>query len=69
MEVKAAAKAALPQLQQIEQLLASAHQIWRELDPETQQALIEHHNETGSIAHCLRWGERAAEELISVAAS
>lgn len=61
-----AAIAVLPQLKNIQQLLEQANAIWQEMDSQIQDSLLEFHNEETSLAHCLRWGEQAAYELVTV---
>lgn len=33
------------------------------MDKETQEKILNYHNKTGSIQHCIRWGLQASEEL------
>ena len=49
--------------------LSEANSIWKKLDCLVQEKLIEFHNESANLAHCLRWGEQATEdfaEMVSI---
>ena len=41
-----------------------AERFFNDLEPQTQEAINQEHNEGTSLNHCLRWGLNAVEELI-----
>jgi len=50
-------------ISKIENLLTQAQEILQEMHPDILQAFADYHNETGSIAHCLRYGMQGASEI------
>lgn len=47
-------------------LLDKAQQAWNRIESGKQCELNAVHNEDGSLAHCLRWGRQAAEDLVGL---
>ena len=62
----AAALKSLETLKEISQLLGRAENLFNNLDATTKDALREYHNENTSLEHCLRWGNQASNELVSL---
>ena len=53
-------------LKAIAKNLKDAHALFQQtFTGSRQNELNEFHNESGSLGHCLRWGETAVEELIN----
>lgn len=55
-------------LAKISKLFYEAQTVWNQIDSGKQCELNAEHNEEGSLAHCLRWGTQAAEDLVKVTA-
>lgn len=53
-------------LQKVAKLLNEATIVWNKIDGGKQCELNAEHHEEGSLAHCLRWGTQAAEELVAL---
>lgn len=53
-------------LRTVASLLNQAQSIWNQIDSGKQCELNAEHNEEGSLAHALRWGTQAAEELVTL---
>lgn len=54
-------------LMQIHAHLAAAQKLWQTIDPDRQSLIIDYHVEDKHLAHCLRWGEQNAQELVEMA--
>jgi len=55
-------------LAEIHDLLDRAQRAWNRIDGGKQCELNDVHHEACSLAHCLRWGEQAVNELIRMTA-
>ena len=55
--------AALDAVNKIEDLFTKAEALFDEIPDSIQEAILNYHNETGSLNHCIRWGLQAAEEI------
>jgi hypothetical protein len=55
--------AARDAISEIEDLLDKATDLFNEIPDSIQTAILNYHNATSSLNHCLRWGLQAAEEL------
>lgn len=51
---------------EVRHLLHNAQQAWNRIESGKQCELNAVHHEESSLAHCLRWGAQAAEELIGL---
>lgn len=60
-------EADLEKLRLISTLTKDAMRLFKELPDALQHELDQVHNESTSIAHCLRWGEHNSEELLCMA--
>ena len=38
--------------------------LYSSLDLSTKDKILDYHNETGSLPHCIRWGVQACEDLL-----
>jgi hypothetical protein len=50
-------------ISKIEDLLNEAADLFDRIPPAIQQAILDFHNETGTMQHCLRYGTQAAKEI------
>lgn len=48
-------------------MLTQAHKLFNEMPNEAQDQMLDFHNENSSLNHCLRWGEKACEDLVESA--
>jgi len=51
-------------MQKIKDLLEQAAEIFSEMPIEVRTAAYESHADDAALAHCLRWGVQAAEDLV-----
>ncbi len=52
---------------EVHRLPNKAQQAWNRIDSGKQCELNGVHHEESSLAHCLRWGKQAAEDLVELA--
>jgi len=52
---------------EVHHLLNQAQQAWNRIESGKQCELNGVHHEESSLAHCLRWGKQAAEDLVELA--
>lgn len=52
-------------LNKMHKLFNQLEDILLSMNEETQDKILNYHNETGSIQHCIRWGLQASEELVN----
>lgn len=53
-------------LVKVAELLKQARETWNLIEGGKQCELNDVHNEDASLAHCLRWGEQAAFDLVEL---
>lgn len=51
-------------IQEINKLFNQAEDLFLSLSNETQDKILEYHNENYSLNHCIRWGIQASDELV-----
>jgi hypothetical protein len=56
-------------LLKVAQLLGEAQEVWDQIEDGKQSELSAEHSEKHSLAHCLRWGAQAADDLVGLTSS
>jgi len=51
-------------LQKMNELFGEAEDIFNTFSPETQEYILNYHNENSSLPHCIRWGITGTDELL-----
>lgn len=57
----------LENLKLIGAMLTQAHTLFKEMPNEVQDQMLDFHIENASLNHCLRWGEKACDDLVESA--